>query len=66
MWGTSRVGVAESSLLHAASLRIWLRFVDDDPMVEVGVEYFVTYLPRAAYDPTPVERFAREVIPNVG
>ena len=37
-----------------------------NPMVEAGVEYFVTYLPRAAYDPTPVERFAREVIPNVG
>ena len=37
-----------------------------NPMVEAGVEYFVTYLPRVAYDPTPVGRFAREVIPNVG
>jgi F420-dependent oxidoreductase-like protein len=36
------------------------------PMVEAGVEYFITYLPRVAYDPAPVERFAREVIPNVG
>jgi F420-dependent oxidoreductase-like protein len=34
------------------------------PMTEVGVDYFITYLPRVAYDPTPVERFAREVIPN--
>ena len=37
-----------------------------NPMVEAGVEYFVTYLPRVAYDPAPVEKFAREVIPNVG
>ena len=36
------------------------------PMVEAGVKYFITYLPRVAYDPKPVERFAREVIPNVG
>jgi F420-dependent oxidoreductase-like protein len=36
------------------------------PLVEAGVEYFITYLPDVAYDPTPVERFAKEVIPNVG
>ena len=36
------------------------------PMVDAGVDYFITYLPRVAQDPTPVERFAREVIPNVG
>ena len=36
------------------------------PLVEAGVQYFITYLPGAAYDPTPVERFAAEVIPNVG
>jgi len=36
------------------------------PMVEAGVDYFITYLPGVAYDPTPVERFAAEVIPNVG
>ena len=36
------------------------------PLVDAGVEYFITYLPRVAYDPTPVERFAKEVIPNVG
>jgi F420-dependent oxidoreductase-like protein len=36
------------------------------PMTGAGVEYFITYLPRVAYDPTPVERFAAEVIPNVG
>ena len=37
-----------------------------DPMVEAGIDYFITYLPRIAYDPTPVERFATEVVPNVG
>ena len=36
------------------------------PKVEVGVEYFIVYMPRVAYDPTPVERFAEEVIPHVG
>jgi F420-dependent oxidoreductase-like protein len=34
------------------------------PMVEAGVNYFQVYMPRVAYDPTPVERFAREVVPN--
>ena len=34
------------------------------PMVEAGVNYFITYLPRVASDPAPVERFARGVIPN--
>ena len=37
-----------------------------NPMVEAGVQYFITYLPHVAHDPTPVERFATEVIPNVG
>ncbi|HJQ28983.1 MAG TPA: LLM class flavin-dependent oxidoreductase, partial [Rubrobacter sp.] len=37
-----------------------------EPMVDAGVNYFITYLPRVAYDPAPVERFAREVVPNVG
>jgi F420-dependent oxidoreductase-like protein len=35
------------------------------PRIEAGVNYFIVYLPRVAYDPTPVERLAREVIPNV-
>jgi F420-dependent oxidoreductase-like protein len=34
------------------------------PMVDAGVNYFITYMPRVAYDPSPVEKFAREVIPN--
>ena len=34
------------------------------PMVDAGVQYFITYLPRAAYEPERVERFATEVIPN--
>ena len=37
-----------------------------DPMVEAGIDYFITYLPRVAYDPAPVERFAEEVIPRIG
>ena len=36
------------------------------PMIDAGVDYFITYLPRVAYEPEMVERFAREVIPNVG
>jgi alkanesulfonate monooxygenase SsuD/methylene tetrahydromethanopterin reductase-like flavin-dependent oxidoreductase (luciferase family) len=37
-----------------------------EPMVDAGVNYFITYMPRVAYDPAPVEKFAREVVPNVG
>ena len=33
------------------------------PRVEAGVNYFITYMPRVAYEPGMVERFAREVIP---
>ena len=36
------------------------------PIVEAGVDYFITYLPRVAHEPGMVERFAKEVIPNVG
>ncbi len=35
------------------------------PKVEAGVEYFIVHMPRIAYDPTPVERFAEEVVPKV-
>ena len=35
-------------------------------MADAGVEYFITYMPRVAYEPEVVERFARDVIPNVG
>ncbi len=31
------------------------------PMVDAGVEYFIVYLPRVAYDQEPVRRFGREV-----
>ena len=34
------------------------------PLVEAGANYFITYLPRVAYVPAPVERFAKGVIPN--
>ena len=36
------------------------------PKVEAGVEYFIVYMPRVAYDPAPIERFAKEVVPHVG
>jgi alkanesulfonate monooxygenase SsuD/methylene tetrahydromethanopterin reductase-like flavin-dependent oxidoreductase (luciferase family) len=35
------------------------------PLVDAGVNYFIVYLPRVAYEPAMVERFAREVIPNL-
>ncbi|MGH3148444.1 MAG: LLM class F420-dependent oxidoreductase [Rubrobacter sp.] len=34
------------------------------PIVDAGVNYFIVYLPRVAYDPAPVEKFAKQVIPN--
>jgi F420-dependent oxidoreductase-like protein len=34
------------------------------PKVEAGVNYFIVYLPRVAYEPEMVERFAREVVPE--
>ncbi len=35
------------------------------PMAEAGIDYFIVYLPRVAYDPEPVRRFARDVIPQL-
>ena len=34
------------------------------PMVDAGINYFIVYMPRVAYEPEMVERFAREVIPS--
>jgi F420-dependent oxidoreductase-like protein len=34
------------------------------PRVDAGVNYFITYMPRVAYDSTPIQRFAKEVTPN--
>jgi hypothetical protein len=34
------------------------------PKVEAEVNYFIVYLPRVAYEPEMVERFAREVVPE--
>ncbi|MGB3634379.1 MAG: LLM class flavin-dependent oxidoreductase, partial [Rubrobacteraceae bacterium] len=36
------------------------------PKIDAGVEYFIVYIPRVAYDPTLVERFAEEVVPHFG
>jgi F420-dependent oxidoreductase-like protein len=33
------------------------------PRVEAGVNYYIVYMPRVAYDPEPVRRFAEEVVP---
>jgi F420-dependent oxidoreductase-like protein len=33
------------------------------PLAEAGVQYFIVYMPRVAYEPEMVERFAREVVP---
>ena len=35
------------------------------PRVEAGVNYFITYMPRVAYEPEMVERFAKEIIPEL-
>ena len=34
------------------------------PIVEAGADYLITYLPRVAYEPERVERFAQEVVPE--
>jgi len=34
------------------------------PVFDAGIDYLIVYLPRLAYDPTPLQRFAREVIPR--
>ncbi len=33
-----------------------------EPMIDAGVNYFLVYLPGVAYDQTPVQRFAQEVV----
>lgn len=35
------------------------------PMAAAGIDYFIVYLPRVAYDPEPVRRFAQGVIPRL-
>jgi F420-dependent oxidoreductase-like protein len=34
------------------------------PKVDAGIQYFIVYLPRVAYEPEMVRSFAREVVPN--
>lgn len=33
-------------------------------VVDAGIDYLIVYLPRIAYDQTPVRRFAEEIIPR--
>jgi hypothetical protein len=33
-------------------------------LIDVGIEYVIVYIPRVAYDHTPMLRFAREVLPR--
>jgi alkanesulfonate monooxygenase SsuD/methylene tetrahydromethanopterin reductase-like flavin-dependent oxidoreductase (luciferase family) len=35
-----------------------------EPLVEAGADYIIAYMPRVAYDQTPVRRFAQEIIPH--
>jgi F420-dependent oxidoreductase-like protein len=34
------------------------------PVIDAGIDYVIVYMPRAAYDHTPFQRFAREIIPQ--
>ena len=33
-------------------------------LLDAGIEYVIVYIPRVAYDHTPMLRFAREVLPR--
>ena len=33
-------------------------------LIDAGIEYVIAYIPRVAYDHTPMLRFAREVLPQ--
>jgi alkanesulfonate monooxygenase SsuD/methylene tetrahydromethanopterin reductase-like flavin-dependent oxidoreductase (luciferase family) len=35
-----------------------------EPLIDAGVNYVLVYMPRVAYDPEPVRRFAETVIPH--
>jgi alkanesulfonate monooxygenase SsuD/methylene tetrahydromethanopterin reductase-like flavin-dependent oxidoreductase (luciferase family) len=35
------------------------------PVINAGADYIICYLPRVAYDATPVQRLAREVVPLI-
>lgn len=35
-----------------------------EPLIDAGVNYVLVYMPRVAYDSTPIARFAQEVMPK--
>ena len=35
-----------------------------EQLLEAGIDYVIFYLPRIAYDHTPMQRLAREVLPE--
>lgn len=35
-----------------------------EPLIDAGVNYVLVYMPRVAYDPQPVRRFAEEIMPK--
>jgi hypothetical protein len=37
-----------------------------EPVIDVGIDYFIVTIPREAYDQEAVRRFAQEVIPLFG
>ncbi len=41
-----------------------LAIVGINALVDVGVDYIITSIPRVAYDQEPLRRFARDVIPH--
>ena len=56
--------------LKAYSEQFWVGTADQlaermRPLLDAGADYIITYMPRLAYDPSPVGRFAREVVPQL-
>ena len=56
--------------LEEYSKQVWVGTADEiaarmRPLVEAGADYIIVYMPRLAYDPEPLRRFAREVVPQL-
>jgi F420-dependent oxidoreductase-like protein len=71
--GTDRAAAIEANRQGWSFERFSQQFliggVDDasrriEQLLDVGIEYVITYFPRVAYDHTPLRRFAREVLPR--
>jgi len=56
--------------LDAYSKQFWVGTADQiaerlRPLLQAGADYIIVYMPRLAYDPEPIQRFAREVVPQL-